>query len=276
MRGASPLRYPGGKWRIAPFLRRVIEINHLDDPIYIEPYAGGASLALSLLFDGLVAEIHLNDLDFAVYAFWRSVLTNTRELLKLISEVSVTPDEWYKQKAIYAEGTRSGTLALGFAKFFLNRTSHSGILNGGMIGGKEQMGKWKLDARFNRAELARRISRISSAKNHIFITSRDALDVLKDCRSSRKRLVYLDPPYYRPGRHLYLNDYKPNDHFAVRKCVEKLVCPWIVSYDDVNEIRKLYKGVHCKHLALLHTASRAHLGAEILYFSPELRIPKSI
>lgn len=274
MRSASPLRYPGGKWRIAPFLRRVIEINRLDEPIYIEPYAGGASLALSLLFDGLVTEIHLNDLDSAVYAFWRSVLTKTRELLELIREVSVTPDEWYRQKAIYAEGTRSGTLALGFAKFFLNRTSHSGILNGGMIGGKEQKGTWKLDARFNRTELARRISRISSSKNRIFISKRDALDVLKDCRSSRKTLVYLDPPYYRPGRHLYLNDYEPEDHVAVRKSVEKLACPWIVSYDDVNEIRKLYRGIRCKHLALMHTASSAHKGAEILYFSSLLRIPK--
>jgi DNA adenine methylase len=276
VRSASPLRYPGGKWRIAPFLRQVIEINRLDAPVYVEPYAGGASLALSLLFDGLVSEIHLNDLDSAVYAFWRSVLTKTREILELIREVQVTPDEWYRQKAIYAEGTRSGTLALGFAKFFLNRTSHSGILNGGMIGGKEQMGRWKLDARFNRVELARRISQISSAKNRISITKRDALDVIRDYRSSRKTLVYLDPPYYRPGRHLYLNDYKPDDHIAVRNQVKKLAYPWIVSYDDVSAIRRLYKGVRCKQISLMHTASRAHQGAEILYFSPGLRIPKSV
>jgi DNA adenine methylase len=276
VRSASPLRYPGGKWRIAPLFRRVIEINRLDSPIYIEPYSGGASLALSLLFDGLVAEIHLNDLDSAVYAFWCSVLTKTRAFLQLVHEVPVTPDEWYRQRAIYSEGTRSGTLALGFAKFFLNRTSHSGILNGGMIGGKEQTGIWKLDARFNRPELARRILRISSVKNRIFLMKRDALDVLKDCSVSRNTLIYLDPPYYRPGRHLYLNDYKHDDHVAVRKRVAILPCPWIVSYDDVSEIRKLYKGIHCKRLALMHTASRAHQGAEIVYFSPKLRIPKSV
>ena len=66
--------------------------------------------------------------------------------------MAITPAERKRQKKIYAQGLEAGTLGLGFSTFFLNRTNHSGILNGGMIGGKAQTGDWKLDARFNRSE----------------------------------------------------------------------------------------------------------------------------
>ena len=152
--GRVPLRYPGGKWRIAPFFENVIRLNGLSLTQYIEPYAGGASLALSLLFTELVSEIHLNDIDPAIYAFWYSVLTRNQDFIQLLNQTQVTPDEWQKQKAIYAKGATSDQFALGFATFFLNRTNHSGILNAGMIGGRKQQGTWKIDARFNRLRTA--------------------------------------------------------------------------------------------------------------------------
>jgi len=139
MRDASPLRYPGGKWRITPILESAIRFNGLSNTPYIEPYAGGASLALSLLFKDLVSEIHINDLDPAIHAFWHSVLTYNRDFLDLLAEIPVTPEEWEKQKAIYTKEPKAARFELGFATFFLNRTNHSGILNGGMIGGTKQM-----------------------------------------------------------------------------------------------------------------------------------------
>jgi DNA adenine methylase len=239
----------------------------------VEPYAGGASLALSLLLDGSVRQIYLNDLDPAIYAFWKSILSRTDDFLELVSTVKVTPEEWYKQKRIYAGHVATDFLTLGFATFFLNRTSHSGILNAGMIGGKSQAGTWKLDARFNRAELVKRISRIASFKKRIFISQRDALDFLRHKRFSSHTLIYLDPPYFNSGKHLYLNGYKLADHLAVRTCVGQLPYPWIVSYEDVTNIRQLYRGVRRRRLRLLHTARSAHHGIEILYFSPKLRLP---
>jgi len=273
MRDASPLRYPGGKWRIAPLFERVIQLNGLSHSLYVEPYAGGASLALSLLFRGQVSEIHLNDLDSAIHAFWHSVLTCSRDFIQLLAETPVTPDEWSKQKAIYAKGLTAGKLALGFATFYLNRTNHSGILNGGMIGGRKQRGPWKVDARFNRLELRRRVERIGRFKNRIHLSCKDAVEFLHDHKSSRTSLIYLDPPYYRPGRHLYLNAYEPGDHSAVSECVQGLRSPWIVSYDDVPEIRGLYKNVRSRRLCLLHTARSVRDGDEVLFFAPGLRIP---
>lgn len=276
MRNASPLRYPGGKWRFRPFFERLISLNFDEPPIYVEPYAGGASLALGLLFSGSVSEIFLNDLDPAIHAFWHSVFRHTNALVDLIENARVTVAEWKSQKNIHAVGRASGMLKLGYATFFLNRTNHSGILNGGMIGGKNQSGDWKLDARFNRPELIRRIRRAATFKNKIHLDCQDASKLLTVRRFKSNTLVYLDPPYYRAGAHLYLNAYRPDDHALVRDCAKRLRCPWVVSYDDVPAIRRLYREYQSRHIQLLHTARSAKIGSEALFFSPKLRLPAMI
>jgi DNA adenine methylase len=274
MRDASPLRYPGGKWRLAAFFTQLIRLNALDDCQYVEPYAGGASLGLSLLFSGLVTEIHLNDLDPAIHAFWHSVLNRKSEFLTLLAETAVTPAEWHKQKKIYSQGLRAGRFALGFATFFLNRTCHSGILNGGIIGGNSQDGPWKIDARFNLPELERRIERIGRFRKKIHLYNEDALDFLRGNRFSRNAIKYLDPPYYKAGHRLYLNSYESRDHNIVKRYITGLRTHWVVSYDDVPEIRKVYEGVRSRRITLLHTARDTRIGQEVLFFPPHLRIPR--
>jgi DNA adenine methylase len=272
MRNASPLRYPGGKWRLAHFFERLVSLNFAQPPLYSEAYAGGASLALSLLFSDTVSEIFLNDLDPAIHAFWHSALNRTRALIDLVKETDVTPQEWTRQKEIYASGPAAGRLRLGFATFFLNRTNHSGILNGGMIGGRNQSGDWKLDARFNRSELITRIKRIAAHRGRIHLSNVDAGEFIRSYNGIKNKLLYLDPPYYRPG-HLYLNTYRPDDHVQVRDRVSKLRCKWVVSYDDVPEIRKLYEHQVSRRVELLHTARAARQGKEVIFFSSALRIP---
>src|ERR1700674_1907547 len=273
MRDASPLRYPGGKWRLSELFERIIKTNNLRGSHYVEPYAGGASLALSLLISGQVSEIHLNDLDPAIYAFWHSVLNRNRDFIELLDSTPVTPDERSNQKAIYFKGTSASKFRLGFATFFLNRTNHSGILNGGMIGGKKQSGCWKIGARFNRVELLRRIERIGTLKNRIHLSCDDALAFLRKNKFPRTSLKYLDPPYYCAGQRLYLNAYKPCDHAAVSDYVQGLRSHWIVSYDDVSPIRRLYDHVRSRRIKLIHTARVAQMGNEVLFFSAGLRIP---
>ena len=273
MRNASPLRYPGGKWRIAPFFERLLQLNGLSGCLYLEPYAGGASLALSLLLGGHVSEIFLNDLDPAVHAFWSAVLNRNKDLRGLVRATPVTPDEWHRQKELYRKGLSAGTLVLGFATFFLNRTNYSGILNAGMIGGREQIGLWKVDSRYNKQELLRRIKLVGSYRNRIILSCLDAVEFLTDVRPTRDSIVYLDPPYYRSGAKMYLNAYGPSDHTAVCNTVRRLKVPWVVSYDDVHEIRELYHGVKSRRHELLYTARSLRLGKEVLFFSSELRIP---
>lgn len=275
MRDASPLRYPGGKWRIAGFFEQLIKINNLNGYHYVEPYAGGASLGLTLLFKDLVSEIHLNDLDLAIHAFWHSILNFNKDFIRLLEQTEISPEEWTKQKSIYSEGIRAGKFALGFATFFLNRTNHSGILNAGMIGGKKQSGEWKIDARFNKEELTRRIRRVGTFKSRIHLTKDDALYFLRSHTYPRLSLKYLDPPYYRAGKHLYLNGYEPEDHVEVSRYIRGLKSPWVVSYDDNRGIRKLYEAAKSRRIDLLHTARSARIGREVLFFAQGLRIPRS-
>lgn len=275
MRTASPLRYPGGKWRLAEFFEKLIQLNHKRPPAYIEPYAGGASLALSLLFTERVSEVYLNDFDPAIHAFWRSVLDHTPEMISLLRRTPVTRTEWERQREIYTSGPRAGTVALGFATFFLNRTNHSGILNGGSIGGKAQTGAWKIDARFNRPDLIDRIVRISRFRNRIHLRGVDALESLRCFAQDLPRsLVYLDPPYYRTGRALYLNAYTARDHVAVRDVLTTLRAQWVVSYDDVPEIRTLYGPYRRRRISLRHTARCQRIGRELMFFSNTVRIPR--
>lgn len=276
MRNASPLRYPGGKWRLSLFFSRLIALNFDHPPVYVEPYAGGASLALSLLLSNKVSEIFLNDLDPAIHAFWHTVLYRTDELIELIETTAVTPFEWKRQKRIYAARSRKERMKFAFATFFLNRTNHSGILNGGMIGGKNQTGEWKLDARFNRSELASRIKKIFDLRSQIHLSNYDAADFIRYHRRGQRKLIYLDPPYYHAGPRLYLNAYQPDDHAEVRDHVLKLRCKWIVSYDDVPQIRNLYRKCNSRRINLLHTARTARLGKEVMFFSPGLQIPSPL
>jgi DNA adenine methylase len=273
MRDASPLRYPGGKWRFSGYFEQLIKLNYSTPPTYVEPFAGGASLALSLLFSGAVSEIYLNDLDPAIHAFWYSVLNDTDKLCRRIRSIPVNPVQWKKQKQLYSDANQRNRIQLAFSLFFLNRTNHSGILNGGMIGGKEQKGDWKIDARFNRSELIRRIRRIAKYKRKIHLSRKDAVKFLTKATFSKNCLVYLDPPYFHAGRELYLNAYEPKDHKKVRDCTERLRRPWIISYDDVLEIRKLYAAHRSRKATLWHTARTTRLGREVLFFSQHLKIP---
>ena len=245
--------------------------------MYLEPFAGGASLALTLLLRGFVSRIFLNDLDPAVHAFWRTVVSEPARLIRLVERTPISPKEWQRQREIYRAGTNAGRTALGFAFFFLNRTSHSGILNAGMIGGASQVGAWKIDARFNRTELLERIRRIMQMKRFIHVSGIDGLDFITQHRRRRTRsLVYLDPPYFNAGRDLYLNAYRPEDHSRVRAAITSLQAPWVVSYDDVPAIKSLYRDVRCRHLSLIHTARDTRVGDEVMFFSDRLRIPRFV
>ncbi len=271
----SPLRYPGGKRKLTNFLKMILRSNNLLDGEYVEPYAGGASIGIRLLFDEYVRQIHINDLDYSVYAFWHSVLNDTDSLCSLIDSEPVTVDEWHHQKAIQQDANAS-LLERGFSTFFLNRTNRSGIITAGVIGGQQQTGKWKIDARYSKAALIQRVARIAQYKNRIRLYNMDASIFVRNVLPTlpTRAIVYLDPPYFVAGKQLlYTNFYEPEDHISVAHCVRKIKQPWIVSYDDVPEIRSLYKGLQWRAYNVHYSAQCRYRGAEIMFFSNKLTIP---
>jgi DNA adenine methylase len=273
----TPLRYPGGKQRLAPFIREVMAGNGLLGGNYIEPYAGGAGVAMELLLGGDVSTIHLNDASPAIHAFWWSILEETEEFCRRIAAASLTVDEWRRQKAILAATDGVGMVDLGFSLFFLNRCNRSGIPSGGVIGGLDQSGPWKIDARFSRVDLIARVEAIAFHRKKIRVTNLDAEDFIRRelPRMPAKSLVYLDPPYFNKAERLYLNHYTPDDHARLARVIQREIrIPWVVSYDNAPEILQHYATRQFFLYDLQYNAAKTYKGREAFFFSDKVRIPR--
>jgi len=272
----SPLRYPGGKGRVSDYFKQIYEANSLCGGVYVEPYAGGASVALSLLIDGYASKVIINDIDLSIYAFWHSVINKTEELGRVINDKPVNVNTWDLQHRIQKEREKHDLLELGFSTFFLNRTNRSGILNAGIIGGKSQSSKWQIDARFNKNELVNRIQRISNHREKVQLYNLDAMDLIEKIIGElpEKTLIYFDPPYYVKGKDLYLNFYGEKDHISVANKIRKInLQKWVVTYDHAGFIKKLYKKHRKMKYILNYSVSKAHKGEELMIFSDNLKIP---
>lgn len=276
---SSPLRYPGGKSCLYDLVGQILRLNKLERAHYAEPYAGGAGLALSLLFNGYVSEIHLNDVDRSIWAFWNSVLNATDDLLALIAYTPVTLDTWSAQREIYLNAADYDDLALGFATFFLNRTNRSGIIKGaGVIGGLDQTGNYKIDCRFNRDDLTKRIRRIARYRARIHLHRRDALEFIEvaDAQLPTRSFFCIDPPYFNKGSSLYTSFYAPEDHLAVSQSVLGLQRPWVLTYDNTPEISHLYKTRRQFGFDVNYSVQTKRIGTELLVASKGLKLPAAV
>lgn len=275
----SPLRYPGGKTSIWKMVAQILQDNSLERGHYIEPYAGGCGLALSLMFRGYVHDLHLNDLDRSVYCFWNEILNNTDRFVKKIERTKITIGEWHKQRKIQQEKENADDFELAFSSFFLNRTNRSGVLNAGVIGGLAQDGDYKLDCRFNKLGLIEKIRRIEKYKHRIHIYNLDALDFIKVASANLPRkssFFCIDPPYYVKGSTLYTNAYEPDDHAKIAKALIKLKRSWILTYDNAPEIQDLYEGMRQYNFDLNYSAATKRVGTELLVASDDLIISPSL
>jgi len=273
MQPNSPLRYPGGKGKLSNFFAELMKTNGLNNGIYVEPFAGGAAVAVSLLLEGAARKIVINDLDKSIWAFWRTLLDRTEELVEATMSAPLTVDEWMRQKKIL-QGDNSSVFDLGFATFFMNRTNRSGTLNAG--GGLDQQGRYKIDARFNRDGLSDRIRRIAEKSEQIEVHNLDAEDFVQRVLLRLPRdetLAYFDPPYYVKGRALYMNYYHPEDHRSLSRAIKALPYFWCVSYDDVPEARALYSHHRIRRYQLDYCAHSRRKGAEMMVFSRRIRLP---
>jgi DNA adenine methylase len=267
----SPLRYPGGKSKLTAFVVETLKLNELEGGAYIEPFAGGCAIAWYLLLEGHVSKIFINDLNPSIHAFWYSVLNKTEELCLLIETTSVTIDEWHRQRGIQLSDKPS-LLDLGFSTFFLNRTNRSGIIKAGVIGGLQQDGNYKLDCRYNKESLIKKIRAISEKRHDVILTNLDASQFIDEYVPDipYKCLLNIDPPYYVEGKGLYQNFFLHDDHYRLYKSVKKLEQPWIVTYDNTPEINSIYAEFYPDVFGLTYTAQTKRKGSEVIIHKPDL------
>ena len=274
----SPLRYPGGKSRLIDFFVSVIEQNNLQGGTYIEPFSGGAAVALALAIDGHMERVVINDYDRSIYAFWYSVLNFTDAFVEKILQTDLSVEEWKRQKEIQSNKCNAPIFELGFSTFFLNRTNRSGVLKAGVIGGLDQTGTYKIGARYNKDQLIERIMLIAKYKNHIILHNEDAVDLLRRYRNiTHKNLVYLDPPYFEKGRELYVNFFKKENHIELSEVIQRRNnMNWIITYDNHKFINDLYTNAQILKYALPYSAGKTRQGIELMFYKPNITIPKHL
>lgn len=269
----SPLRYPGGKAGLYPTLRSAIRRNGLAGCTYVEPYAGGAGAALALLLTGQVGRIVINDLDPAVAAFWHTLVAEPEYILRRIRRAKLNVSEWHRQKEIYVAANTDDQAALGFATFYLNRTNRSGVLNGGPIGGLDQTGSYKIDARFNKDTLCERIRTISLYAEKISVSCRDGAAVIRQYSRSSRSFIYADPPYFEKAGSLYLNAFETKDHEALASVLnERADKNWLLTYDDVPRVRELYPERKRQTFDLHYSAHRVVKTKEVMVYSDAISV----
>ncbi|WP_434132217.1 DNA adenine methylase [Sporomusa sphaeroides] len=274
----SPLRYPGGKTKFYSYIKNIIECNGLLGQTYIEPFAGGAGLAIKLLLNNDVKRIVINDFDPAIYAFWYSVIHHTDQLCELIQEADITPSEWKKQREVYIKQDLSNNLELGFSTFFLNRTNVSGVIKGGIIGGVEQTGTYTMNARFNKINLIQKIYDIAAYKEQIILYNLDANELLQPQHLKKfyKSFINFDPPYVRKGARLYKNSFHEDDHRTLSKKIAKCGRKWIVTYDICPLVEDLYSNYRRSYLDVTYSVQNSKKAKEYIFFSDNLIVPESV
>ena len=275
----SPLRYPGGKSKLAPLVRYIVE-NKTTNKIntYIEPFAGGAGVALDLLINGSVENIIINDYDKSIYSFWKAVLTESERFIQTIRLTPVNITEWQRQKKIYSTYNDRYSFELGFATFFLNRTNRSGILSAGPIGGYDQTGNYLLDVRFNKEKLINRIEKIAKYRSHIKVYNKDIRSFIRlvIVKNQENSFVYFDPPYFSKGKELYINYFVAEDHAEIRDAIiHNVRCQWIITYDDEKSISSLYDGYTQRTYDLSYSLANKGIASELIIFSEEELCPNN-
>lgn len=272
----SPLRYPGGKYKLYKYIVELIKENNCKT--YVEPFCGGAAVALELLFDDVVKNVIINDYDYTIYCFWDSVLHRTDEMIEMVLQTDISMEEWYRQKDIRNDLDNHDSLEIGFSTFFLNRTNRSGIIDkAGPIGGFSQQGNYPINCRFNKERLAAQIKKIGDKRDSIQVYNLEALDFIDDIiLDTRKAFIFFDPPYYGKGPGLYTNFYSHGDHANLARTILKKLKnrKWIVTYDNINAIKNLYSKVDSVEFELKYSLQSKRFGREVMFFSKQIHRPQ--
>jgi len=273
----TPLRYPGGKTKFYPLVKELLDENDLIGHTYIEPFAGGAGIAIKLLVNNDVNRVIINDIDPAIYAFWYSILHFPDELCSLIEDTPITVGEWRKQKEIY-QNKKSKKLLLGFSTLFLNRTNVSGVINGGIIGGIKQNGPYGINARYTKTTLIKKIKIIKENRDKISVFNLDALDLfeLREIKTLKKTFLNFDPPYVSKGAGLYENSYTSDDHKKLAAMIKRCSRKWVVTYDIHPLISKLYTGFRYDYLDLNYSINIKRKAKEYIFYSSNMCLSDSI
>jgi DNA adenine methylase len=256
----SPLRYPGAKRRLVGYISKILHLNSLHPKLFVEPFAGGASVGLQLLNDNLVDKIALGEKDPLIAGFWKTVFKDPKWLIERIEEIDISVENWkyFKENSFRSHRDRA------LACIYLNRTSFSGILapGAGPIGGYSQKSEHKIDCRFPVRTIIKRIQQAASLGDRVLFVDNAGWErtIRKvEALGYRRKEVfyYLDPPFYEKAKRLYTHSFQEEEHLNLRDFLVRLRKPWLLSYDPAEPVLKMYSDNGCvpRRIDILYSAS---------------------
>lgn len=242
----SPLRYPGGKSKVIDQIYARLIPEKLET--FVELFAGGASLGLSLLDAGKIKNLILNDLAPLVHNFWNVVLREPEVLIRYIRNDLPDMDRYWRAKANIkeaypAEGQPDADLAYDF--LLLNRLSFGGILSANPICGRNGSDE-DLRQRWNPESLVKRIEHIVGMRDHITLYRQSAESLFLEQIGwyPERTTIFVDPPYTTAGKLLYGMTFQ-DGHRDLADALNEFFRCWpgpdiIITYDDSPMVRELY------------------------------------
>jgi len=271
----NPLRYPGAKSKLYDYVHELLVAQNKIGCTFYEPFGGSCAISLLLLENKVIKKAVINELDPLIYNFWVAVFNHTEDLISMINDIEITLDNWYEFSKYRNDSYLQDKtcLQIGFAGLFLNRTNFSGILKANPLGGLQQKSKYTIDCRFNKKSVISSIRQLADFRLRVELHNLDALDFLRlnlKYKRNKSTFVYIDPPYYKEGPGLYRCFYSHQQHEDLARFILSKAYPWLISYDNAQEIRTLYNNLSPVGIYMDYSVHTARTELELLISNLEI------
>jgi|SRR5579884_869106 len=234
----SPFRYPGGKTWLVPRLRRWLLSLPAKPAEFIEPFAGGGIISLTVAFENLAEHVTMVELDADVAAVWQTILGGDAPwLADRVIRFPFTPEAVAAELAHPSSCLRERA----FQTLLKNRTHHGGILAPGSGRIKHGENGKGLSSRWYPQTLRSRILNIERVAHKIGFVQGDGLQVLKDYACQLGAVFFIDPPYTAAGKKAGARLYTHNelDHEELFRTAETLAGDFLMTYDNAEGVSRL-------------------------------------
>ena len=233
----SLLRWPGGKSKFVGQLLSYCNPDKMEN--FVEPFAGGASVGLSLLLAGKVKELFLNDIDFGVYSLFQLIKDMPEVLIDRIRRFVPTKEAYYRARQRVNENYFGLDMVdAAWNLLIVNRLAFSGITKANCMSEPE--------SRWSAHTLIKRIENIHRVNTHIHVSCMDACGLIEEMYWRPNTTIFIDPPYKIKGKNLYVNYYTDKNHYELSNLLEDLYrgmpgADMLITYDDCEFIKEIYE-----------------------------------
>jgi DNA adenine methylase len=253
----SFFRYPGGKSKLKDVIIPQLNLYANNDIEYREPFFGGGGIGLDFLnCHPKLHNIWINDKDTGIACLWTSVIQFPEYLKQKVKNFIPSISQFDEFKKELTQNSlfpmqQNEIVEHGFKKLAIHQMSYSGLgtKSGGPLGGRRgliQSVKYPINCRWSPTYICKKIDKIHTqlSRHTIKNQSCTCLDFENIISDNTNALIYLDPPYYIKGNSLYQCGLTVEDHQRLARLLKQSRHLWVLSYDDCEEIKKLYDWAH--------------------------------